>query len=43
LSANPWRIINTYEPKCFEELEIARVNAHSGSGIKLVRFLSSDP
>jgi len=43
LSANPWRIINTYNSTFFDELDIARVNAHSGCGIKLVRFLSSDP
>jgi len=42
MSANPWKIISE-KTNFFNELEVARKNAHSGSGIKLVRFLSSDP
>jgi len=42
LSSNPWRIINTYNSEFFNELDAAK-NAHLGSGIKLVRFLPSNP
>jgi len=41
---NPWKIIreNESELEFFKQLDAAR-NLHSGSEIKLVRFLSSDP
>jgi len=41
LSANPWLLINK-NTNCLDELNTFK-KSHSGTGIKLVRFLSSDP
>jgi len=45
-SENPWEIINQNMPNLFDELAIAKQNAepsHSGSGIKSVKCLPSNP
>jgi len=46
LSANPWKIINENMREFFNELEITKQNVeptHLGTGIKSVKFLSSNP
>jgi len=46
LTANPWKIIKEHMPEFFNELEITKQNVeptHLGTGIKSVKFLSSNP
>jgi len=46
LATNPWKIINENMPEFCNELAIAKQNveqSHLGTGIKSVKFLSSNP
>jgi len=46
LTVNPWKIIKEHMPNFFDELSIAKQNVettHLGTGIKYVKFVSSNP